>query len=61
MRDQSGLSFHNSYSYLKKVDQLLTGLEWHCEIVQALGDQLGEDRKPMVENLELWFWDPSNV
>ena len=58
MRDRSGLSFHNSHSYLKKVDQLLTGPEWHCEIVQALRDKLGKDRKPMVENLELWFRDP---
>lgn len=58
MRDRSSLSFHNSYSYLKKVDQLPTGPEWHCEMVQAPGDKLGEDGKPMVENLELWFWDP---
>ncbi|KIM38488.1 hypothetical protein M413DRAFT_30038 [Hebeloma cylindrosporum] len=58
VRDRSGLSFHNSYSYLKKVDQLPTGPEWHCEIVQVPGDKLGDDGKPMVENLELWFRDP---
>ncbi|THH07054.1 hypothetical protein EW146_g9433 [Bondarzewia mesenterica] len=58
VRDRSGLSFHNSYSYLTKVDQLPTGPEWHCETIEAVGDQLGEDGKPMVENLELWFRDP---
>lgn len=58
MRDRSGLSFHNSYSYLKKIDQLPTGPEWHCEIIKAMGDKLGENRRPMVEDLELWFQDP---
>ena len=52
------MSFHNSYSYLKKVDQLPTGPEWHCEIVTVEGDMVDENGACMVEDLELWFRDP---
>ena len=52
------MSFHNSYSYLKKVDQLPTGSEWHCNVVTAQGDIIGENGSPMVEDLELWYRDP---
>jgi hypothetical protein len=52
------LSFHNSYSYLKKVDQLPSGPEWHCEVVTAQGDKIDENGLCMEEDLELWFRDP---
>ena len=52
------MSFHNSYLYLKKVDQLPTGLEWHCEVITAQGDIMDENGSCMVEDLELWFRDP---
>ena len=52
------MSFHNSYSYLKKVDQLLTGPKWHCDVVTVQGDQIDENESCMVEHLELWFRDP---
>jgi hypothetical protein len=52
------LSFHNSYSYLKKIDQLPTGPEWHCDIVTVQGDILDDNRLRMVEDLEVWFRDP---
>ena len=34
------------------------GPEWHCHIVMAQGDIIGENRSPMVEDLELWYRDP---
>jgi hypothetical protein len=52
------MSFHNTYSYLKKIDQLPHGPEWHCEIVTAQGDILDENGSQMVEDLELWYRDP---
>jgi hypothetical protein len=52
------LSFHNSYSYLKKIDQLPHGPEWKCEIITAQGDILDENGSRMVEDLELWYRDP---
>ena len=50
--------FHNSYSYLKKVDQLPTGPEWHCKVVTAQGNIIEENRSCIVEELELWFREP---
>ncbi|KAF8233248.1 hypothetical protein L208DRAFT_1267596, partial [Tricholoma matsutake] len=57
-RECSGLSFHNTYSFLKKIDQLLTGPEWICDSVAVDGDCAGEDGKMMSEDLELWRCDP---
>ena len=50
-----GLSFHNSYSYLKKIDELPTGPEWQCEISTAQGDVMDDNGTTVVEHLELWF------
>ncbi|KAG6905182.1 hypothetical protein DXG01_004385 [Tephrocybe rancida] len=52
------LSFHNNYSFLKKVDALPMGPEWDCQIVHINGDRVGEDGKVMSEDLELWMRDP---
>lgn len=52
------LSFYNSYSFLKKVDQLPTGPEWKCSIIKVSGDVLDEDGKTRSEQLELWYCDP---
>ena len=52
------LSFHNTYSYLKKVDQLPTGPEWQCEVITAQGDIMDENGTCLEEYLELWFRDP---
>ena len=38
---------------MKKVDLLPTGPAWICEIIKVVGDQMGEDRLPQVENVEL--------
>jgi hypothetical protein len=52
------LSFHNSYSFLKKVDQLPTGPEWRCNIIEVTGDKVDENGITVQENLELWYRDP---
>ena len=52
------MSFHNSYTYLKKVDELPTGPEWHCEVITAEGDVLDENGQRLMEDCELWFRDP---
>ncbi|TFK58263.1 hypothetical protein BDN72DRAFT_747421, partial [Pluteus cervinus] len=52
------LSFHNKYSFMKKIDQLPTGPEWTCEVVQVTGDQPGPTGLTMTEDLELWRRDP---
>lgn len=58
MRERGGLSFHNTYSFLKKIDLLPTGPEWQCKIVRIEGDRPGEDGKMMSEDVELWCRDP---
>jgi Plavaka transposase len=52
------LSFYNSYSFLKKVDQLPIGPEWKCNIIEITGDQLDDDGNTMSEQVELWHRDP---
>ncbi|KAF8219621.1 hypothetical protein L208DRAFT_1338875, partial [Tricholoma matsutake] len=44
-REHSGLSFHNTYLFLKKIDQLLTGPEWICDSVAIDGDHAGKDER----------------
>ncbi|KAJ6586000.1 hypothetical protein B0H19DRAFT_1250743 [Mycena capillaripes] len=51
-------SYHNKYTFLKKIDSLPTGADWTCEIVTVPGNIVGEDGKMMVEDLELWRRDP---
>ena len=52
------LSFHNNYTFLKKVDQLPTGPEWMCDIVTITGDIVDENGVHMEENVEVWRRDP---
>ena len=58
VHERSNLSFHNNYSFLKKVDMLPTGPGWKCEILRAEGDLLGDDGQPLIEELELWWREP---
>lgn len=58
VNSKENLSFHNSYSFLKKVDRLPTGPRWKCSVVDITGDRLDEDGKMMHEHLELWHRDP---
>ena len=52
VNSRENLSFHNSYSFLKNVDQLL--------IVDVTSDRLDEDGNTMNKKLELWHCDPTD-
>lgn len=52
------LSFHNKYSFLKKIDQLPTGPEWICNIVTITGNLVDENGVCMEESVEVWRRDP---
>ena len=45
---------------MKKIDQLPIGPEWKCNIIEVTEDVLDDEgiRKPMTEQLELWYCDP---
>ncbi|KIM82081.1 hypothetical protein PILCRDRAFT_71398, partial [Piloderma croceum F 1598] len=51
-------SYKSNYTFLNKVDQLPTGPEWKCKIIQTAGELLGEDGDPIIEEHELWIRDP---
>ncbi|KAH9831721.1 Zn-finger domain-containing protein [Rhodofomes roseus] len=57
-KNRSNLSFHNNYSFLKKVDKLPRGPEWSCEIVTIHGNHPGPDGALLSEDVELWKRDP---
>ncbi|KAF8228358.1 hypothetical protein L208DRAFT_1291921, partial [Tricholoma matsutake] len=57
-RECSSLSFHNTYLFLKKVDQLLTSSSWECDVITVDGGHVGEGSKMMCEELELWHCNP---
>jgi hypothetical protein len=58
IQEHADLSFHNTYSLMKKIDQLPTGPDWVCDIVNVSGDLEGEDGERMGEDLELWRRNP---
>lgn len=58
IQERAELSFHNTYSLLKKIDQLPTGPDWVCDIVKVSGDLKGDDGETMVKELELWRRNP---
>lgn len=58
IQERSRLSFHNTYSFLKKMDQLPTGPDWTCQIIEVVGDREEDDGSKMVEEVELWQRDP---
>ncbi|KAI0824574.1 hypothetical protein BC628DRAFT_1322418 [Trametes gibbosa] len=52
-------SFESSYMFHKKVDALPGGTaSWKVEVLEAVGDKLGDDGKARTERLELWLRDP---
>ena len=57
IQQHAQLSFHNTYSFLKKIDKLPSGPEWTCDVVDVTGDWEGEDSMPMREELELWCYE----
>ncbi|KAI6010391.1 hypothetical protein BKA83DRAFT_4068620 [Pisolithus microcarpus] len=54
----SGVTFNSTRSFLKKVDKLRTGPAWTCEMIDVVGDVVGEDGALKHEQLELWRRDP---
>ncbi|KAF8223722.1 hypothetical protein L208DRAFT_1315423, partial [Tricholoma matsutake] len=58
IQQHAQLSFHNTYSFLKKIDKLPSGPEWTCDVIDVTGDHEGEDGMLMREQLELWHCDP---
>jgi hypothetical protein len=61
VKNQNNLSFHNKYSFMKKVDDLPTGPGWNCELVKITGNVRGENGEMMTEELELWCRDPVEI
>ena len=52
-------SYHNKYSFLKKVDQLPTGPDWSCKMVEVTGDIDGLDGAKLTEEeVEMWMHNP---
>ena len=58
IQEHAHLSFHNTYSLLKKIDQLPTGPDWVCDIVKVSGDLQAEEGEMMGEELDLWRRNP---
>ncbi|KAI9571874.1 hypothetical protein HD554DRAFT_2016154, partial [Boletus coccyginus] len=53
----------SKHTFLKVIDQLPTGSEWLCELVQAHGDMAANNDADIeggeyVEQLKLWQHDP---
>lgn len=46
---------------MKSVDLLPTGPRWTCQIIKVVGDRLGENGQPKVEDVELWKRDPLDI
>ena len=51
------MSFNNARSFLKYVDSLRTGPAWTCEMIEVVGDVVGEDGHLKQEQLEFWRRD----
>ena len=61
VKNQGNLSFHNKYSFMKKIDDLPTDPEWKCDLVKVTGNICGENGQNMTEEFELWFWNPVEI
>ena len=53
-------SFHNTRSFLQKIDALPPGPKWECEMFEITGDEPDErdPSKKRTEVVELWRRDP---
>jgi hypothetical protein len=52
------MSFKSNYQFMKSIDKLPTGPGWTCEVIDLPGNQVGDDGRTLVEDLELWRRDP---
>ncbi|KAF8119235.1 hypothetical protein EV363DRAFT_1463400 [Boletus edulis] len=65
-RNRTQPSYHSKYLFMKAIDQLPTGPEWSCELIQVHGDAVLDepmgnveaDGEDDAEELELWLRDP---
>ncbi|TFK79294.1 hypothetical protein K466DRAFT_463762, partial [Polyporus arcularius HHB13444] len=57
-RNRTKLSFKNKKVFFKKIDRLLTGTPWICDVLSVTGDLLGPRGQNLTEELELWRHDP---
>lgn len=56
-------TYKSTHTFMKAIDQLPTGPEWQCELVQVHGDaegpnEAGDANEGEVEELELWLRHP---
>ncbi|KAF8131961.1 hypothetical protein EV363DRAFT_1398349 [Boletus edulis] len=67
MKDRTQPSYRSNYKFLKMIDELPTGPEWSCRLIQVHGDvgpveNDGFENPPAPddesEELELWMRDP---
>ncbi|KAI0628841.1 hypothetical protein C8Q77DRAFT_1067440 [Trametes polyzona] len=57
-RTRTKPSFASNYKFYKKIDALPgAGAGWKVEVLDAVGDKLGEDGRPCTERVELWQRD----
>lgn len=42
----------------KKINELHTGTDWECKIIQTEGDLLDDAARPLAEEHKLWIRDP---
>jgi hypothetical protein len=61
VKNQGNLSFHNNYSFMKKINDLPMGPKWKCELVKATENICGENGEKVTEELDLWFRNPVEI
>ncbi|KAH9856106.1 hypothetical protein C2E23DRAFT_722345, partial [Lenzites betulinus] len=61
-RGRTKPSFESNHMFYKKVDALPTGdsARWKVEVMEAVGDRVGEDGQPKKERIELWLRDAAD-
>ncbi|KAH9852900.1 hypothetical protein C2E23DRAFT_729774 [Lenzites betulinus] len=58
-RTRTKPSFESNYMFYKKIDMLPTGeASWRVELLEAVGDVVGEDGCVKKETVEVWSRDP---
>ena len=58
VNSRQNLSFHNNYTFLKRINQLPAGPEWICDIITITGNIVDENGVCMEVDVELWRRDP---
>lgn len=58
IQQAASVSFTSKDALYKRVDELPSGVNWHCREVVQEGDLMDANGKPLTERLELWYRDP---